>query len=58
MQKFKKLKNPEKSSLFYKTLVISINCGNCGSTCKGIFKKEESIEILKIFGFINNIQLF
>ena len=43
------------SYLFYKTIVISIICGKCGSNCKNIFKKEESIEILKILSLLKNI---
>ena len=41
-------KNPGISYLFYKTLVIFIICGKCGSKCKRIFKDVKSIEILKI----------
>ena len=54
-KKYGKVKNPEISYLFYKTLVISIICRKCGSKLNGKFKEEESIEILKILGFIKNI---
>ena len=39
-----------------KILVLSIICDKCGSINKKIFKEEEeSIEILKILGLINNM---
>ena len=47
----RKFKNTETSHLFYKTLVIFIICSKCGSKRKKVFKKEESIEILKIIGW-------
>ena len=28
----------------------------CGHECENIFKEEESIEILKILGLLNNIE--
>ena len=36
-------------------LVLSIICDKCGSNDEKIFKEEESIEILKILGLINNM---
>ena len=48
------VKNTEKLKI-YKTLVISIICGKCGNKRQRIFIKEESIEILKILGFISII---
>ena len=54
-KKHRKIKNSEMSYLFYKTLVISIIYGKCGSKEKIIFKEEESIEILKTLGFIENL---
>ena len=47
----RKFKNTETSHLSYKTLVIFIICSKCGSKRKKVFKKEESIEILKIIGW-------
>ena len=40
-KKYRTFKNPEISYLFYKTLVICIICGNCGSKRERIFKEEE-----------------
>ena len=42
--------------LLEKTLVLSIICSKCENEDEKIFKEEESIEILKIFGLINNIE--
>ena len=46
--------------LFYfnleKILVLSIICSKCKSEDEKIFKQEESIEILKVLGLINNIE--
>ena len=39
---------------FDKILLYYIICNNCGSEDEKIFKEEESIEILKILGLINN----
>ena len=54
-KKYKKFENPEISYLFYKTLIISIICGKCGSKHKRTFKEEESMETLKILGLTENI---
>ena len=54
-KKYKNIKNPKISYLFYKTLFIFIICGKCSSKRKRIFKEEESNEILQILGFIKNI---
>ena len=53
--KYRKSKNP-KIYIFYKTLALSIISGKCGIKDKTIFQEEESIDILKIFGVINNIK--
>ena len=39
-----------------KTLSLSIVYSKCGHKYEKIFKKEESIEILKVLGLINNIE--
>ena len=39
-----------------KKLSLSIVYNKCGHAYEKIFRKEESIEILKIFGLINNIK--
>ena len=47
-----------KSCIFSKkTLVLSIICSKCENDHKKIFKEEEPIEILKIFGLIKYIYL-
>ena len=42
--------------LLEKTLVLSIICSKCENEDEKIFKEEESIETLKIFGLVNNIE--
>ena len=37
----------------YETLILFLFCNKCGSNDRKIFKKEESLEILKILGLIN-----
>ena len=39
-----------------KTLSLSIVYSKCGHKYEKIFKKEESIEILKVLGLISNIE--
>ena len=41
--------------IFEKRLVLSIICSKCENEDEKIFKKEESIEILKMIGLIKNI---
>ena len=43
------------SYLLEETLVLSIICSKCKNEDEKIFKDKESIEILKIFGLIENI---
>ena len=38
-----------------KVLVLSIICSNCKNEDEKLFKKEESIEISKVLGVIENI---
>ena len=45
------------SYLSEKTLLLSIICRKCKNEDKNLFKVEESNEILKILGLIQNIQL-
>ena len=54
--KYRKSKNPKISYIFYKTLVLSIISGKFGVKDKIIFQEEESIDILQIFGVINNVK--
>ena len=42
----------------YKTSLISIISNKCGSEDENIFMEQESIEILKILGLINNIEKY
>ena len=39
-----------------KKTVLSIICSKCKNENEKIFKEEDSIEILKILGLINNIE--
>ena len=54
--KYRKFEKPKISYLLEKTLVLSIICSKCKNEDEKIFKEEESIEILKILGLINNIE--
>ena len=53
--KYKKFEKPEISYLLEKTLVLSIFCSKCKNEDEKSFKEEESIEISKILGLIENI---
>ena len=53
MQLIWKLKKKKKIVYFKKSLSIAYS--KCGQEYEKIFKKEESIEILKILGLITNI---
>ena len=53
--KYKKFEKPKISYLLEKTLVLSIICSKCKNEDEQLFKEEESIEILKIIGLIENI---
>ena len=53
--KDRKFEKPKISYLLEKTLVLSIICSKCKNEDEKIFKEEESIEILKILGLIENI---
>ena len=55
--KYRKFEKPKISYLLEKTLVLSIICSKCKNEDEKIFKEEESIEILKILGLIENIWL-
>ena len=52
-RKFEKLKI---SYLLEKTLVVSSICKKCKKEDEKLFKEKESIEILKVLGFIENIR--
>ena len=53
--KYRKLEKPKTSYLLEKTLVLSIICSKCKNEDEKLFKEQESIEILIIFGLIENI---
>ena len=53
--KYRKFENPKISYLLEKTFVLSISCSMCKNEDEKLFKEEESTEILKILGFIENI---
>ena len=55
MVSIQKLKKPKTSYLLEKTLVLSFICSKYKNEDEKIFKEEDSIEILKILGFIENI---
>ena len=53
--KYRKFEKPKISFLLEKILVLSIICNKCKHEDEKLFKEEESIEILEIFGLIENI---
>ena len=53
--KYIKFKNLKISYIFQKTLALYIICSKCKNENEETFKEEESIEILKIIGLIENI---
>ena len=54
---YTKFKNSKISNILKKTLVILIICSKSKNEDEKIFKEEESIEILKCLGLVENIQL-
>ena len=52
---YRKFDKPKISYILRKTLALSFTCSKCKNEDKKIFKEEESIEILKILGLIENI---
>ena len=53
--KFRKFEKPKISYLLEKTLVLSIISSKCKNEDEKLFKEVESIEILKLFGLIENM---
>ena len=53
--KYRKFEKPKISYLLEKTLVLSNIYSKCKNEDEKLFKEEESIEILKILGLIENI---
>ena len=56
--RYRKFEKPKISYLLEKTLVLSIICSKCINEDEKIFKEENSIEIIKILGLINNIDKY
>ena len=54
-RKYREFEKPKISDLLKKTLAPSIICSKCKNEDEKLFKEEESIEILKILGLIENI---
>ena len=48
----RKFEKPKILYLLEKTLVLSIICSKCKNEDKKLFKEDESIEILKILGWL------
>ena len=55
-KRYKELEKPKISYIWDKALLLSSFCNKCGSEDAKIFKEEESTEILKILGLINNVE--
>ena len=53
--KYKKFEKPKISYLLQKPLVLSIICSKCKNEDEKKNKEEESIEMVKILGLIENI---
>ena len=53
--KYRKFEKPKISYLLEKTLVLFIICSKFKNEDEKTFKEEDSIEILKILGLIENI---
>ena len=49
-------KNPKYHTFLEKTLVLSFICSKCDNEDEKIIENDESIEILKVLGLINNIE--
>ena len=53
--KHKKFEKHKISYIFEKALVLFIICSKCKNIEEKVIKEEESIEILKIIGLVENI---
>ena len=54
-KKYKEFKKPKILYTCYKTLLLSSICNKCGSEDEKLYKEEESVEILKTIGLIENV---
>ena len=52
--KYRKFEKPKISYILEKTLVLPIICSKCQNEDETLFTEEESFEILKILGLIEN----
>ena len=55
--KYRKFEKPKIPYLLKKILLLSIICSKCKNEDEKIFKEEDSFEMLKIPGLIENIYL-
>ena len=53
--RYRKFKKSKISYILEKTIVLSIICSKCNNEHEKVFNEEESIDILKILGLIENI---
>ena len=53
--KYRKFENLQISYIFDKILVLYLICSKCMNEDEKIFKKEKSIEIIKVLCLIKNI---
>ena len=57
-KRYKEFKKLNISYICYKALLLLSICNKCGIEDEKIFKAEESIEILKVIGLINDIEKY
>ena len=53
--KYRKFGKPKIPNNLEKKLILSIICSKCKNKNEKIFKEEESVEVLKILGLVENI---
>ena len=53
--KYRKFEKPKIWYLLEKTLLLTIICSKCKDEDEKMFKEEDSVEVLKILGLIENI---
>ena len=53
--KYRKFEKPKIWYLLEKTLLLTITCSKCKDEDEKMFKEEDSVEVLKILGLIENI---
>ena len=53
--KYRKFEKPKISCFLEKILLLSIICSKCKNKEEKLFKEEDSIEVLKIIGLIENM---